>query len=131
VKDKQTILLVDNDREFCVAIKKMFQKHGYMVSPVHDGIKALCLLEEGEFDLIISELGTPKLDGMELMEEINRRKIKAPVIFLTADGEIESYMDLMNMGAFDYLNKPANEKEILRVVEKAFETTGRSHIFVG
>jgi len=126
VKDKQSILLIDSDREFCVAIKRMFQEHGYMVSTVHDGINALCLLEEEEFDLIISDLVIPKLDGIELMEEINRRKIDVPVIFLTADGEIQTYMDLMNMGAFDYLNKPAKESEILRVVKNAFEKAGMS-----
>jgi DNA-binding NtrC family response regulator len=131
VNNKKSILLVDSDREFSGTIKKMFQEYGYAVSTVYDGIKALRLLAEAEFDLIISELVIPKLDGIELMEEINRRRINVPVIFLTAKGEIESYMDVMNMGAFDYLHKPAKETEILKIVKKAFETTAKSRISVG
>jgi FixJ family two-component response regulator len=63
----------------------------------------------------------PNIDGLELMEEIRRRRIDVPVIFVTGYGEVESYMDLMNMGAFDYLNKPIDPKELFRVVESALE----------
>ena len=63
----------------------------------------------------------PNLDGLGLMEEIRRKSIDLPIIFLTAYGEIESYMDIMNMGAFDYLNKPVSAPDMLRVVKRALE----------
>lgn len=125
---KRTILHVDGDKAFCKVMRRAFEKSGYGVSVACDRLRAIELLSKRSFDLIISELEMPKLDGIELMEEINRREINVPVIFLTSNSEIESYMDLMNMGAFDYLHKPIKEQEILRVVKDAFETIGKSRI---
>lgn len=126
MKSKQSILLVDDDQEFRKAMKKMFEKSGYIVTVAADGQKALGALSEKSFDLIISDLRMPNLNGMELMEELKRRKINLPVIFITAFGEVESYMDLMNLGAFEYINKPVKGQEILGVVRKALESASPS-----
>ena len=121
MNDKQTILFVDDDCEYCKAMKKVFEKSGYNVTLATDGCEALHILSNITFDLIISDLRMPRMNGYELMEEIVRRKIVTPVIFLTAYGGVESYMDLMNMGAFDYLNKPVEGREILNAVRNALE----------
>ncbi|GAB4346489.1 MAG: hypothetical protein Kow0099_27770 [Candidatus Abyssubacteria bacterium] len=119
----RSILLVDDDREFCKAMKRMLEGAGYRMAAKHDGVEALEALSQGSFDLIISDLRMPNLDGMELMHEIVKRGIDVPVVFLTGFGEVESYMDLMNMGAFDYLNKPVNKQEILRVAKAAMHAS--------
>jgi DNA-binding NtrC family response regulator len=126
MNNKQSILLVDDDQEFRKAMKKMFEKSGYDVTVAADGQEALVALAEKSFDLIISDLRMPNLNGMELMEELKRRKINLPVIFITAYGEVESYMDLMNLGAFEYINKPVKGQEILGVVRKALESASPS-----
>ena len=126
MNNRQSILLVDDDPEFRKAMKKMFEKSGYEVTVAADGQEALVALSEDSFDLIISDLRMPNLNGMELMEELKRRKINLPVIFITAYGEVESYMDLMNLGAFEYINKPVKGQEILGVVRKALESTSPS-----
>jgi DNA-binding NtrC family response regulator len=112
---------VDDDREFRKAMKKLFEKSGYAVTVACDGQEALGVIEGTEFDLIISDLRMPNIDGIELMQEIRRKKLDMPIIFLTAYGEVESYMDLMNMGAFEYVNKPAKSQEILNVAQRAIE----------
>jgi two-component system response regulator (stage 0 sporulation protein F) len=122
MNSRQPILLVDDDPEFRKAMKKMFEKSGYNVTVAADGQEALEALSEESFDLIISDLRMPNLNGMELMEELKRRRINLPVIFITAYGEVESYMDLMNLGAFEYINKPVKGQEILGVVRKALES---------
>ncbi len=119
---RQSILLVDDDYEFLRAMKKMFERSGYDVTGASDGQEALEALSGEAFDLIISDLRMPNLGGMELMEEIKKRRIRTPVIFITAFGEVESYMDLMNMGAFDYINKPVKGQEILGIAQKALGT---------
>ena len=118
---KHSILLVDDDREFGKAMKRMFEKSGYGTTLAFDGGEALEILSRETFDLIISDLRMPNVDGAELMEEISRQKIGIPIIFLTAYGEVESYMDVMNLGAFEYLHKPVRKKEILGVVDRALE----------
>ena len=118
---RHSILFVDDDREFRKTMKKIFERRGYDFYGAADGTEALELLSEKTFDLIISDLRMPNLDGLGLMEEIRRKSIDLPIIFLTAYGEIESYMDIMNMGAFDYLNKPVSAPDMLRVVKRALE----------
>ncbi len=120
--DKHTILLVDDDPEFRKAMGKMFEKSGYAISIAGDGQEALDRLSNETFDLIISDLRMPNLDGMELMGELRRRGLETPIVFLTAFGEVESYMDLMNLGAFEYVNKPVKGQVILDIARKAMET---------
>jgi DNA-binding NtrC family response regulator len=119
MENKKTILFVQPDREFRKAIKKVLEKSGYVVITASEGREALDILSNNTVDLVISALRMPNINGMELMGEINRTKMSLPVIFLTVYGDVESYMDLMNMGAFDYINMPVNDQEILRVARSA------------
>ena len=118
---RQSILLIDDDREYCRAMQKLFERRGYEIYLALDGQEALEAMSDQMIDLILSDLRMPNIDGIELMAEIRRRKIDVPVIFVTGYGEVESYMDLMNLGAFEYLNKPIDPKELFRVVETALE----------
>jgi DNA-binding NtrC family response regulator len=122
----KSILLVDDDKDICTSLTKVFEKSGYAVFTAHDGREALDFLDKNTVDIIISDLRMPNMDGMEFMKEIRRRKIEIPVIYLTAYGEVESYMDLMNMGAFEYLNKPVDADKILEVAGKILKTAPRS-----
>jgi len=131
MQERQSILIADNDQEFSRAIKIKLELNGYNVATVNDGNTALNFLAEKEFDLLISELMLSGFGGIQLMEEINRTGIEVPVIFLTAYGEVESYLRAMNMGAYDYLNKSRKITEILSVVKKAIETAGKCHISSG
>lgn len=124
---RQAILLIDDDQEYCRTMQKLFERRGYEIFLAADGQEALDIISDQLFDLVLSDLRMPNLDGIELMAEIKRRKISVPVIFVTGYGEVESYMDLMNMGAFDYLNKPIDPKELFRVVETALETGVDEH----
>lgn len=124
--DKHTILLVDDDPEFRKAMGKMFERSGYAISVAGDGQEALDTLSNETFDLIISDLRMPNLDGLELMGELRRQGLETPIVFLTAFGEVESYMDLMNLGAFEYVNKPIKGQEILEIARRAIETHSNS-----
>ena len=117
--ENYAVLLVDDDKEFRRAMKKMFEKSGYTITIACDGQEALDALSDEGFDLIISDLRMPNLDGLEMMGELRRRGLDVPIIFLTAFGEVESYMDLMNLGAFEYVNKPVKSKEILDIAGRA------------
>jgi len=123
---RQSILLVDDDYEFCKAMKKMLEKSGYVVTLAADGQEALDILSKDVFNLIFSDLRMPRLNGIELMEAIKRKKVRTPIVFITAYGEVESYMDLMNMGAFDYISKPVKGREILDIARKVLATQGNA-----
>jgi len=125
MSEKQPILLVDDDQEFRKAMKKLFEKSGYNVTTAADGREALEILSKETFDLVISDLRMPNLNGMELMEQMKKAKMDVPIIFITAYGEVESYMDLMNLGAFEYINKPVKGQEILALAKRALEKRGK------
>jgi len=120
----KSVLLVDDDKEFRRAMKKMFERSGYEIRIACDGREALDALSDEEFDLIISDLRMPNLDGLEMMGELRRRGLDVPIVFLTAFGEVESYMDLMNLGAFEYVNKPVKGQEILEIARRAIASRG-------
>ncbi len=119
---RRSILFVDDDQEFLRTMKRLLERFGYEFTGVNDGLQALELLSDTTFDVIISDLRMPNLDGLEFMAELKRKSVTSPVIFLTGYGEVESYLDLMNMGAFDYLNKPVGGQDLLRVVRRALTT---------
>ena len=116
---RKSILLVDPDREFQKAMTKILKNSGYEIVAARDGREALNVLSDRTVDLVISALNMPRLDGIELMEEINRIRVRTPVIFVTACGDVESYMRVMNMGAFDYLNGAVRGPEILHATRRA------------
>ena len=115
---RSSILFVDDNSEYCEAMVRLFEESGYRASAAGDGCEALDMLSREPFDLVFSELRLPKLGGAEFMQEIKRKKMHVPVVFVTDYGEVESYMDLMNMGAFEYLNKPLDVREILKTAQK-------------
>ncbi len=119
---RKSVLFVDDNKEFRKAMRKVFERSGYAFTEACDGLEALALLSQNRFDLILSDLRMPNLDGMGLMEELSRQELDVPVIFITAYGDVESYLELMNMGAYDYLNKPFGTEEILSVVGSALDT---------
>ena len=121
MKARKSILIVEPDHEFVREIRKSLEKSGYSIAIARDGQEALDILSGSVFDLIVSALKMPNVDGIQLMQEIKRTKMGIPVIFITAYGDVESYMDLMNMGAFDYLNTPVEEQDLLRIARSAVE----------
>jgi two-component system response regulator GlrR len=115
------ILLVDNDPESRRRVKKLLEEQGYRVDCAESGEQALRLLTKDSFDLAISETRLPDISGSDLMKKTQSISTATEVIFLTAHGEWKSYIDLMNMGAFDYVNKPSNSDAILDLVRQALE----------
>ena len=116
--EERSILLIDDDREFSAAIEKMLQKHGWDVTLAKGRQEIFEALSQNCFTVIISELRVREFQGTELMRELSKRNLNTPVIFLTAYGEVESYLTLMNMGAFEYINKPIKGQEIVSLINK-------------
>lgn len=116
------ILFIDYDAEFRAMMEKTLERMGYKVIHADSGTSAVKILSEVDFDAVISERSMPDMDGKELMRAIKSRNPELPVIFVTTKGEVESYMDLMNIGAFDYFDKPGDKGKIIATVERAIES---------
>ncbi len=113
------LLVVDDEQNMLKLFQKVLGKEGYEVRTADSGNKALCMLQEEAFDLIISDLVMPVLGGIDLMKEVKIKHPDIPFIVITAYGTIGSAVEAMKAGAFDYLTKPFQRDDILLVVGKA------------
>jgi len=116
------VLLVDDEINMAKTQAKILQRKGYAVETASNGRDALRLLDETPFDVVITDLKMPVMDGMQLLREMDTKACGCAVIVLTGHGTIESAVEAMRSGATDYLTKPCNPDELLLKVDKLLET---------
>lgn len=116
-----TVLAVDDDATSLRVLSAYLKRCGIEVITASGGAQALELLEQRHCDLLISDLRMPEMDGIELLQEIRRRGVDIPFIIVTACGSIESAVDAMRQGAFDYLEKPYNFNTLQFMVQRALD----------
>ena len=109
------ILIVDDEKPICDLIDLNLSASGYQCRTVQDGLEALKLIEEENFDLILLDIMLPGADGYDIMEYI--RPIGIPVIFITAKHEVRDRVKGLKLGADDYLVKPFDVVELVARVE--------------
>lgn len=115
------ILIVEDEVNMVRTLAKILQRRGYAVSRAGNGDEALRQLDSDSFDLVVTDLKMPGMDGMELLSTMRSRGLAHPIIVLTGYGTVQSAVDAMKLGAFDYLIKPCNPDELLLTVERALE----------
>ncbi len=115
------ILLVDDDEGLRKVIEFNLEQEGYEVVTASNGKDALKLYAEHSPDLVITDIKMPDMDGIELLGEIRRRDIEKLVVVVTAFGAVETAIEAMKLGAYDYITKPFNRDELKLVVRKALE----------
>jgi DNA-binding NtrC family response regulator len=115
------ILVVDDESRYCKILSLMLQPVHYEVVTATDGKAAARLLEEQEFDLILSDLFMKPFSGSDLLRHRNSVSPETPFIALTAFGSIPSAVELIKEGAFDYLTKPFQEETLLAAVRNALK----------
>ena len=121
--DRQCILVVDDEESTRTGLSKILDKQGYRVVTAKNGIDALEKLNQETCNLVITDMKMPEMDGIKLLKEIKQRDPQVGVIIVTAYGEVDSYLEAMNLGAFEYLNKPIKMDELKRVIDKTLAQT--------
>jgi two-component system, NtrC family, response regulator AtoC len=118
---RERILIVDDEENVCALFKRVLAKDGYDVEYAATGEEGLALLEQRPFDLVITDLKMPGMDGMELLTRGKAARPATTFIMLTAFGTVQSAVEAMKQGAYDYLVKPVDKDEIKIVAAKALE----------
>ena len=106
------VLVVDDDSGIRRVVRDAFERAGHEVETAIDGQEASDLLEEGRFDLVVTDLAMPRKDGLELVREV-RRSSSMPILVLTVRGEEREKVRLLDAGADDYVTKPFGVEELL------------------
>ena len=107
------LLLVEDEKQLSEALKHILTKNKYTVDAVYNGDDGLDYALTGVYDVIILDIMLPKLNGLEILKMIRKRKISTPVILLTAKGTVEDRILGLDLGADDYLPKPFAPEELL------------------
>ena len=118
----QRILVVDDELNMRLVLKAMLEKENYEVATAFNGLKALDILATSEVAVVVTDLKMPGLDGMGLLEKVVRDYPSIPVIIITAHGTIDTAVDALKKGAFDYITKPFEQDDFKNVINKAFKT---------
>jgi len=120
-KSKVKILVVDDEQGLCAGIQEALLREGYLVDATTEPAAALKLAQERLYNLVISDLKMPALSGLELMTQVRSHHRDTLFILMTAYGTVETAVEAMKQGAYDYLPKPLDMKRLRALVQKALE----------
>jgi len=115
------ILVLDDERNYLLILDALLSDAGYSVTALHDPELGLAYLEESEVDVVITDMKMPKLTGQDVLEHVHANYPHIPVLIMTAFGSIESAVEAMRLGAFDYVTKPFSNEQLLLSLSKAVE----------
>jgi len=122
--DAKRILIVDDEANMCSIIQDILSDEGYNVMVAENGSEALQVVRKITPDLIITDINMPCMGGLELLREVKNLHTDVQFIIMTAFGELETYLNAMSNGAFDYITKPLNIEMLKIMVAKVLGQGG-------
>jgi two-component system response regulator AtoC len=120
--EKKQVLIVDDEPNLRKILAAQLSRDGYDVLTAEDGEQGLAALREHHIDLVVTDLKMPKIDGMQLLREALREDPDLPIVMITAHGTVDTAVEALKLGAFDYLTKPFDKEEVRQIVAKALKT---------
>ena len=118
---KFTLLIIDDEKNIREGLAANFEMDGYKVKLAENGKQGLEFLAKGDIDLVITDLRMPGISGEEVLRKVTTETPGVPVIVLTGHGSIDSAVDAMRNGAYDFLTKPLNLDQLSLIVKRALE----------
>ncbi|MFT5646937.1 MAG: two-component system nitrogen regulation response regulator NtrX [Aureispira sp.] len=115
------ILVIDDEPSIRSVLRDILEMEDYEVEEAKDGIDALSKVKKNKFDAAICDIKMPKMDGMELLERINVLSPDTPVIMISGHGNIETAVEAVKKGAFDYISKPPDLNRLLITIRNALD----------
>jgi len=114
------ILLVDDEVVFTTNMAKLLNNRGYKVTGVNSGDAAIRALEENNYDVVVLDLKMPGMDGITTLKEIKKLGLFTETLILTGHGSIDTALEAIKLGAYDYLTKPCEISELVAKIEGAW-----------
>jgi response regulator RpfG family c-di-GMP phosphodiesterase len=125
--DSPRILVVDDERVIREILSDFLGLEGYVVRTVEDGMQALEELQRRSYNLVISDLKMPKMNGLDLIEKITELGIPVLTVIMTGFGTVETAIEAMKHGAYDYILKPFKVEEVIHIVKRGLDRQRLQH----
>jgi two-component system response regulator AtoC len=120
--ERKQVLIVDDEPNLRKILSAQLSRDGYDVMTANDGEEGLAALKDHHIDLVITDLKMPKVDGMTLLKRALEEDPELPVVLITAHGTIDTAVEALKSGAFDFVTKPFDKDEVRQIVAKALKT---------
>jgi len=120
-KSRVKILVVDDERGLCAGIQEALKREGYIVDAANDAPTALKMIGDRLYNLVVTDMKMPEMSGLQLLKEAKQKSRDTQFILMTAYGTVESAVEAMKEGAYDYLSKPLDMLRLRALVLKALE----------
>jgi len=121
VQERPRVLVVDDEKFIRDILADFLGMEGYEVRTAEDGVTALHEMQRHPYDVVISDLKMPKMGGIELLDEISKRNPNVLTVIMTGFGTVETAIDAMKRGAYDYVLKPFKVEEVVHIIQRALE----------
>lgn len=121
--DKGKVIIVEDEESILTMLSEFLSSNGYIVEPFLESKKALFALKSNEYDVLITDLSMPHIDGLQLINYIQKEYLNTLGIVITGYGSLDTAISAMRWGAFDYILKPFQFEEVLTIVESAMYYT--------
>src|ERR1700712_2062085 len=115
------ILIIDDDMDMCALLSRFLQRNGFETDAVHTGNKGIAKVGEQKFDIVLCDFRLGDKDGKDVLQEIKAINPQIIVIIITGYSDIKTAVDVIKLGAFDYITKPLIPDEVLNVIGKALK----------
>ncbi|MBP7808355.1 MAG: sigma-54-dependent Fis family transcriptional regulator [Bacteroidia bacterium] len=117
------VLVIDDEKAIRRSIKEILEFEKYEVDEAEDGLQGLSMAQKNNYDVILSDIKMPKMDGLELQNKLNENNIGSALIIMSGHGTIDTAVDAVKKGAFDFLAKPIDLNRLLVTVRNALDKT--------
>jgi DNA-binding response OmpR family regulator len=118
MEGKRKVLIVDDDRDIVSIVSTILAGWGWDISAAYSGAAALEAVTASKPDIILLDIMMPEMNGIEVLKRIRKIDSDARIIMITAFGDVESYLDSMELGAYEYINKPFETDELLEMIDR-------------
>jgi response regulator RpfG family c-di-GMP phosphodiesterase len=125
--DNPRILVVDDERVIRDILADFLKEEGYAVTTVEDGVAAMEELHRASYNLVISDLKMPRMGGLELVQQITEESLPVLTVIMTGFGTVETAIEAMKRGAYDYILKPFKVEEVVHIVQRGLDRQRLQH----
>ncbi|MES1205970.1 MAG: HD domain-containing phosphohydrolase [Pseudomonadota bacterium] len=125
--DNPRILVVDDEKVIREILSDFLKEEGYAVTTVEDGAAAIEELHRSSYNLVISDLKMPKMGGLELVQQITEESLPVLTVIMTGFGTVETAIEAMKRGAYDYILKPFKVEEVVHIVQRGLDRQRLQH----
>ncbi|MCB0474047.1 MAG: sigma-54-dependent Fis family transcriptional regulator [Flavobacteriaceae bacterium] len=117
------ILIIEDESAIRRVLKKIIteENNAYEVDEAEDGLEGIEMIRNNDYDLVLCDIKMPKMDGVEVLEKTQQLKPEVPILMISGHGDLDTAVQTMRMGAFDYISKPPDLNRLLNAVRNALE----------